>query len=142
MANTLEYIFSLQDKVSAKIGNITVTSDRMLGKFAELEKKNLSVNKTFNETGRTLGALREKIALLQAEREWLPADNIEGIRAYNREMKALNKEIDKLESLNGGKFKKWSGKPLPPFPAVTDKQSAGCRFRSPGVCRESRFEFR
>lgn len=108
MANTLEYIFSLQDKVSAKIGNITVTSDRMLGKFAELEKKNLSVNKTFNETGRTLGALREKIALLQAEREWLPADNIEGIRAYNREMKALNKEIDKLESLNGGKFKKWS----------------------------------
>ena len=63
MANTLEYIFSLQDKVSAKIGNITVTSDRMLGKFAELEKKNLSVNKTFNETGRTLGALREKIAL-------------------------------------------------------------------------------
>ena len=92
MANTLEYIFSLQDKVSAKIGNITVTSDRMLGKFAELEKKNLSVNKTFNETGRTLGALREKIALLQAEREWLPADNIEGIRAYNREMKALNKD--------------------------------------------------
>lgn len=107
MANTLEYIFSLQDKVSAKIGNITVTSERMLGKFAELEKKNLGVNRTFNETGRTLGALREKIALLQAEREWIPADNIEGIRAYNREMKALNREIDKLESLNGGKFKKW-----------------------------------
>ena len=108
MANTIEYIFSLQDKVSAKIGNITVTSDRMLGKFADLEKKNLSVNRTFNETGRTLGALREKIALLQAEREWIPADNIEGIRAYNREMKALTKEITKLESLNGGKFKKWS----------------------------------
>lgn len=108
MANTIEYIFSLQDKISAKIGNITVTSDRMLGKFADLEKKNLSVNKTFNETGRTLGALREKIAVLQAEREWIPAENIEGIRAYNREMKALNKEVNKLESLNGGKFKKWS----------------------------------
>lgn len=108
MANSIEYIFSLQDKVSAKIGNITVTSDRMLGKFADLEKKNLSVNKTFNETGRTLGALREKIAALQAEREWIPAENIEGIRAYNREMKSLNKEINKLESLNGGRFKKWS----------------------------------
>lgn len=117
MANTLEYIFSLQDKVSAKIGNITVTSDRMLGKFAELEKKNLSVNKTFNETGRTLGALREKIALLQAEREWLPADNIEGIRAYNREMKALNKEINKLESLNGGKFKKWKEEAFSAIPS-------------------------
>lgn len=117
MANILEYIFSLQDKVSAKIGNITVTSDRMLGKFAELEKKNLSVNKTFNETGRTLGALREKIALLQAEREWLPADNIEGIRAYNREMKALNKEINKLESLNGGKFKKWKEEAFSAIPS-------------------------
>ena len=108
MANTLEYIFSLQDKVSAKIGNITVTSEKMLGKFADLEKKTVSVNRTFGETGRTLGSLREKIALLQAEREWIPAENIEGIRAYNREMKKLTKEIDKLESLNGGKFKKWS----------------------------------
>ena len=108
MANTLEYIFSLQDKVSAKIGNITVTSEKMLGKFADLEKKTVSVNRTFGETGRTLGSLREKIALLQAEREWIPAENIEGIRAYNREMKKLTKEITKLESLNGGKFKKWS----------------------------------
>ena len=92
MANTLEYIFSLQDKVSAKIGNITVTSEKMLGKFADLEKKTVSVNRTFGETGRTLGSLREKIALLQAEREWIPAENIEGIRAYNREMKKLTKE--------------------------------------------------
>lgn len=107
MANTIEYIFSLQDKISAKISNITITSDRMLDKFAELERKNTSVNKTFNETGRTLGALREKITALQAEREWIPAENIEGIRAYNHEIKALNKEINKLESLNGGKLKKW-----------------------------------
>lgn len=118
MANTIEYIFSLQDKISAKIGNISVTSDRMLGKFADLEKKTLSVNKTFNETGRTLGALREKIALLQTEREWIPAENIEGIRAYNREMKRLNKEITKLESLNGGKFKKWSKEAFAAMPGA------------------------
>lgn len=80
----------------------------MLGKFADLEKKTLSVNKTFNETGRTLGSLREKIALLQAEREWIPAENIESIRAYNREIRSLTREIDQLEALNGGKFKKWS----------------------------------
>lgn len=108
MSNTIEYVFSLQDKISAKIGNITITSDRMLDKFAELERKNQTVNRTFSETGKTMGALREKIALLQEEREWIPADNIEGIRAYNREIKALGKEIQKLESLNGGKLKKWS----------------------------------
>lgn len=97
----------------------------MLGKFADLEKKNLSVNRTFNETGRTLGALREKIAVLQAEREWIPADNIEGIRAYNREMKALNKEIDKLESLNGGKFKKWKEEALSALPSYANPVTAG-----------------
>lgn len=118
MANTIEYIFSLQDKISAKIGNITVTSDRMLGKFADLEKKTNSVTKTFNETGRSLGLLREKIALLQAEREWIPAENIEGIRAYNREMKALNKEVTKLESLNGGKFKKWGKEAFAALPGA------------------------
>ena len=108
MATTLEYVFSLQDKMSAKIGNITVTSDRMLGRFADLERRTQSVNRTFSETGRTIGSLREKIALLQAEREWIPAENLEGIRAYNREMNRLNREIAQLESLNGGKFKKWS----------------------------------
>lgn len=108
MANTIEYIFSLQDKVSAKIGNIAIASDRMLNQFAGLEKKSLSVNEAFNENGRTLGALHEKIALLQAEREWIPVENIEGIRAYNLELESLNKEVARLESRSGGKFKKWS----------------------------------
>lgn len=90
----------------------------MLGKFADLEKKTLSVNKTFNETGRTLGSLREKIALLQAEREWIPAENIEGIRAYNREIRSLTREIDQLEALNGGKFKKWSKEAFAAMPGA------------------------
>lgn len=104
--------------MSAKIGNITITSDRMLGKFADLEKKTLSVNRTFNETGRTMGGLREKIAQLQAGREWIPAENIEGIRTYNREMKKLTKEITKLESLNGGKFKKWGREAFAALPGA------------------------
>lgn len=90
----------------------------MLGKFADLEKKTLSVNKTFNETGRTLGSLREKIALLQTEREWIPAENIEGIRAYNREIRSLTREIDQLEALNGGKFKKWSKEAFAAMPGA------------------------
>lgn len=128
MGNTIEYIFSLQDKISAKIGNITITSDKMLGKFADLEKKNLSVNKTFNDMGRTMGSLRERIDLLRAEREWIPAENIEGIRSYNREMKKLTKEIDKLESLNGGKFKKWGKEAFAAIPGsdfITNPLVAG-----------------
>lgn len=108
MANTLEYIFSLQDKVSAKIDKITITSDKMLDRFSALQTKTNTVTQTFNETGRSIGSLREKIALLQAERDWLPAGNIEGMRAYNREIKSLNREVTRLESVSGGRFKKWS----------------------------------
>lgn len=108
MATTFEYIFSLQDRVSAKIGNITVSSTKMIDKFGEMHQKQRSINSVLGETGRTMGVLREKIDLLHQERDLLPVSNIEGIRAYNHEIKRLNGEIGKLEALNGGKFKKWS----------------------------------
>lgn len=108
MATTFEYIFSLQDHASAKIDNITVSSAKMIDKFGEMSQKQRTINSALGETGRTMGILREKIDLLHQERDLLPVDNIEGIRAYNHEIKKLSGEVGKLEALNGGKFKKWS----------------------------------
>jgi len=116
MANKLEYIFSLQDRMSAKIGNISASSDKMIGKFSELKEKQGGVKAIMDDTGRSMGALKEKIDLLQRERDWIPANNIEGIRAYNKEIKALNKEVQQLESLNGGKFKKWASEAFAAIP--------------------------
>lgn len=118
MATTFEYIFSLQDRVSAKIGNITVSSAKMIDKLGEMRNKQNAVNAVLGETGRTMGVVREKIDLLQQERNLIPTDNIEGIRAYNREIKSLNKEIAKLEALNGGKLKKWGQEAFAAIPGA------------------------
>lgn len=107
MAKTLEYTFSLQDKLGGQIEKIITASERMHAKFSKLQHQVNSVNKTFNETGRTLGALREKAAALRAEKEWIPLSNTQAIRAYSREINLLGREIEKLESRKGNKFKEW-----------------------------------
>jgi TP901 family phage tail tape measure protein len=108
MANRLEYIFSLTDQVSAKLNSIGISSEKTLGVFADLQTKSNNVNRAFNETGRTLSSLRDKVNLLQQEREWIPAENLKGVKAYNSEIKKLNKEINKLENLKPGGFRRWT----------------------------------
>lgn len=118
MATTFEYIFSLQDRVSAKIGGITVSSTKMIDKFGEMRSKQDAVNAVLGETGRTMNVLREKIDLLHQERDLLPVDNIEGLRAYNKEIKKLTGEVAKLEALDGGKLKKWSDEAFAAMPGA------------------------
>lgn len=118
MSQDLKYTFSLQDEISAKIANITVTSEKMLDTFGGLEQKTSQVTRVFNETGRTLSALRSRVDLLRQEREWIPAENLDGIRHYNHEIKNLNKEIHKLENVNGGKITKWSNQLIAQVPML------------------------
>ena len=55
--------------------------------------------------GVSLGSLRERVDALRAEREWIPASNINAIRRTNIEVKALERQIRQLERVNGGKIK-------------------------------------
>lgn len=118
MSTVLEYTFSLQDKVSAKLSKISGSSEKTARVFETLQQKTGTVSRTLNDTGRSMGALKEKIDLLQAERDWIPASNIEGIRAYNREIKKLNREVTQLENLNGGKFKQWGKEAFAAMPGA------------------------
>ncbi len=109
MANKIEYIFSLQDKISAKLGGITATSDKTVTALSGVREKVASVDAVCKDTGKTVGSLKMKVDALQAEREWIPADNLPAIREYNKEISRLTKEIDTLETASGGgNFKKWA----------------------------------
>lgn len=55
---------------------------------------------------RNLSDMRTAVELLKADRELIPKTSIESIRAANREIRSLEGEIRKLESLNGGPLKK------------------------------------
>lgn len=107
MAKLLEYTLSLNDKISEKLQKIAITSDTALNVYAKLEKQTHTVNKVMGDMGKSVGSLQQKLALLRQERDWIPASNIETIRAYNREIKAIEKEITRLQTINGSKIKTW-----------------------------------
>lgn len=119
MANKIEYIFSLQDKISAKLGGITATSDKTVTALSGVREKVASVDAVCKDTGKTVGSLKMKVDALQAEKEWIPTDNLPAIREYNKEISRLTKEIDALETASGGgKFNKWASDAFDAIPGA------------------------
>lgn len=107
MANIFEYVLSLKDQTSKTLAVIGINSDKALNKFASLEKQAKDVAVNMKIFGGSVGALKEKLALLKNERDWIPAKEIKSIRAYNSEINKLTAQISKLETINGSKLKTW-----------------------------------
>ncbi|MBW7838581.1 MAG: tape measure protein [Chitinophagaceae bacterium] len=118
MANILEYTLSLQDKLSAKLSKITITTDMALGKFAKLELQSKDVSKKFNQLGTNVTSLQSKIQLLKAERDLLPIGSLSAIRKYNSEITKLENTATKLQTLNGSKVKTWFKDALNGLPGI------------------------
>lgn len=105
--NTITYILSLQDKISGKLKSITITNERQLSTWAKVQQKVNESSGTMKDMGRTIGSLNERINALKAQREWIPTKNINAIKVTNREIQLLEKEIQKLNNLDGGLLKRW-----------------------------------
>lgn len=109
MANILEYTLSLNDSMSSKLSKIGISSDAALSKFAKLEKQTAENSKLMNTMGTSVGSLKQKLDLLRAEKEWIPAKNINDIRTYNKEINSLERQIDRLNQSTGeSKIKTWA----------------------------------
>lgn len=108
MPSPYEYILSLQDQMSGKLGKITAASELARNKFEGLNQKTKALQETANSFAGSITHLKQKIDLLQAERDLLPGANIGKIQKYNAEINRLNREVTKLENVSGGKFKTWS----------------------------------
>lgn len=124
MDNTVEFVLDLQDKISAKLKTIGINNETMLEKWAAVEKKLFSSNKTLKDTGNSIGSLNDKIAALRAQREWIPSSNTAAIRATNHEIERLEKQVRKLESLDGGRLKKWAKDITGSIPAFVNPLTA------------------
>jgi len=98
MSNLLSYTLSIQDQMSAKLSSIGFSSEGMLNKFVQLEKKSREVSQVLRETGNSVGALKQKVDLLKAERDWIPQSNITAIKATNSEIQKLERQITRLET--------------------------------------------
>jgi hypothetical protein len=98
MSNLLSYTLSIQDQMSAKLATIGISSEGMLNRFVQLERRTREVSQVLRETGNSVGALKQKVDLLKAEREWIPQSNIRGIRSTNTEIQNLERQIQRLET--------------------------------------------
>lgn len=108
MSEHLIYTLDLEGNLLGKLKKIIIANDEQLDKWAKVRSRVVSANKTMDNMGRSIGSINQRIAALKAQKEWIPASNREAIRATNLEIKSLEKEVNNLNSLNGGVFKKWT----------------------------------
>lgn len=109
MANILEYTLSLNDRITGKLTKIGIANDKQLATWAKVQQRVKSADTTMQRCGASIGSLRERVAALRAEKEWIPAGKINAIRRTNIEIKSLESKIQRLESVNGGRLKAWFG---------------------------------
>lgn len=107
MANILEYTLSLNDKITGKLTKIGIENGKQLDVWAKVQRRVADADSTMKKCGVSVGSLRERVAALRAEREWIPADKINAIRRSNIEIGSLERQIRKLETVNGGRLKAW-----------------------------------
>lgn len=105
MANIIEYTLSLNDRITGKLQKIGITNSKQLEIWAKVEQRVTAADTTMRKCGVSIGSLRERIKALRAEREWIPASNINAIRRVNVEVKSLERQIRRLERVNGGAIK-------------------------------------
>lgn len=107
MSNILEYTLSLKDRVSGTLTKIGIANNKQLEIWSKVQQRVAASDATMKKCGVSLGSLRERVAALRAEKEWIPANNINAIRRSNVEIGSLERQIGRLEAVNGGRLKAW-----------------------------------
>ena len=103
-----------------KLAGITATSEKTRSALSGVQEKVRSAEDVFQDTGKTVGSLKARIDALQAEKEWIPADNLPAIKEYNREIARLTGELNRLETAaGGGKFRKWASEAFDAIPGAS-----------------------
>lgn len=105
MSNILEYTLSLKDRVSGTLTKIGIANNKQLEIWSKVQQRVAASDATMKKCGVSLGSLRERVAALRAEKEWI----INAIRRSNVEIKSLERQIGRLEAVNGGRLKAWFG---------------------------------
>lgn len=105
-----EHIIGLRDMMSAKLRSIAGAASESIGKLTSLASKAKALSGAAQKTGGSIATLREKIETLRKERDLLSPESLKQIKQYNRDIYALEKQVEKLDNAGkGGKLKKYLG---------------------------------
>lgn len=102
MPGLYEYTISMNDKASGTLQKLTGSSYEAVQKFIQLDDKTSALKNHIADFGNGIGALKQKIDILQGEKELIDSSNLTQIRQYNKEIASLNQQITKLETDTGG----------------------------------------
>lgn len=117
MVQTVEYILSAVDRVSAPLLRMADSASRTFATFERLTVGSRSMAGAADGLDNSLAGLRQRLNTLQAERDLVDVDDIDRLRRYNAEIDGLTQQINRLnkagqgdglrqftESLTGGSF--------------------------------------
>lgn len=103
-----EHIIRLRDQMSAKLRSIAGAASESIGKLTTLASKAKTLQGAAQKTGGSIASLREKIDTLRQEKELLSPDSLKQIKQYNRDIYALERQVEKLDNAGkGGKLKNY-----------------------------------
>lgn len=103
-----EHIIRLRDQMSAKLRSIAGAASESIGKLTTLASKAKTLQGAAQKTGGSIASLRERIDALRQEKELLSPDSLKQIKQYNRDIYALERQVEKLDNAGkGGKLKKY-----------------------------------
>lgn len=110
MASTYEYIISLQDKASGTMQRIVGASSVTVNKLTALADKAKKLQGVTGSLSGSMFQLKQRIDLLQQEKELLDPSNLNLIKQYNQEIDRLSGRIERLDNAGrGGKLKGYLG---------------------------------
>lgn len=112
----LQQSFGKMMDIGAQLKSVNIGNNLGLEKFAALEKQQVLVKNTTQAFGSSIESLRQKIHLLQGERDLLPQSAINSIRKYNSEIKSLESRIQHLSTINGGGIQSKIGEAMQQIP--------------------------
>lgn len=102
MSQSVTYVLSLTDKMSGPMSKITGASAQTIGMLDKLQQQSKALKAGTLDLGGSLSTLRSKLQLLRGEKELINPKNLTDIKKYNREIKELEKQIDKLDNAGNG----------------------------------------
>lgn len=90
----------MKDNASATMVRMGTAASNFSHKLIGVSIRGVAVGTNFNRLGATVSSLSERIEELRRKRDILPVAEISKMRAINSEMKSLERQMNKMQTLN------------------------------------------
>jgi uncharacterized phage infection (PIP) family protein YhgE len=103
-AKKTSWIIEVQDKITAGLVKAQDSSNSLAASFGEAASKAVNFGTHTKTLDTSVASLSDRINVLRSQRDILPMSELSTIRKFNSEIASLEKQMGKMQSLNGSWF--------------------------------------